>query len=181
MLANPATNLPLGIVRESLIAALVLNELEHAPTQQLGVPLPHSLTGDHRLRMLCCAHPLNAPRSANGRVTWAPANAPSPGCFAASWAPVSSNGANRSCWQGPSRCWPAVPRSVRSRQPAVMPATALSRPCSSKPWDSRQVPSGAEAGCCAHSADTAKRRCPSAVHHLQASPTCSQRGRAPGW
>ncbi len=41
--------------REFLLAGLILNELQQAPTQQLGVPLPHSLTGDHRLRMLCNA------------------------------------------------------------------------------------------------------------------------------
>ncbi len=44
-----------ALAREALIAALVLSELEHAPTQPLGIPLPHPQTGDHRLRMLCDA------------------------------------------------------------------------------------------------------------------------------
>lgn len=44
-----------ALAREALIAALVLSELETAPTQPLGVPLPHPQTGDNRLRMLCDA------------------------------------------------------------------------------------------------------------------------------
>lgn len=44
-----------ALAREAQIAALVLTELEQAPTQTLGVPLPHPQTGDNRLRMLCDA------------------------------------------------------------------------------------------------------------------------------
>ncbi len=56
--------------RESLIAALVLSELAHAPTQQLGVPLPHPQTGDNRLRMLCDAV-MQAPARCATLAEWA--------------------------------------------------------------------------------------------------------------
>ncbi len=39
--------------RESRLSALVLDEITHAPTQALGVPLPHPQRGDKRLRSLC--------------------------------------------------------------------------------------------------------------------------------
>ncbi len=56
--------------RESLIAALVLSELAQAPTQQLGVPLPHPQTGDNRLRMLCDAV-MQAPARCATLADWA--------------------------------------------------------------------------------------------------------------
>jgi AraC-like DNA-binding protein/quercetin dioxygenase-like cupin family protein len=56
--------------RESLIAALVLSELAHAPTQQLGVPLPHPQTGDNRLRVLCDAV-MQAPARCATLAEWA--------------------------------------------------------------------------------------------------------------
>ena len=50
-------DLPPGISlsapREALLTSLVLDELTHADTQALGVPLPHPQTGDKRLRALC--------------------------------------------------------------------------------------------------------------------------------
>jgi AraC-like DNA-binding protein/quercetin dioxygenase-like cupin family protein len=39
--------------REQLLMALVLDELQRADTQALGVPLPHARNGDKRLRALC--------------------------------------------------------------------------------------------------------------------------------
>lgn len=39
--------------REERLTGLVLDELAQADTQALGVPLPHSQTGDKRLRALC--------------------------------------------------------------------------------------------------------------------------------
>jgi AraC-like DNA-binding protein len=56
--------------REALIAALVLSELAQAPTQQLGVPLPHPQTGDNRLRVLCEAV-LQAPARCATLAEWA--------------------------------------------------------------------------------------------------------------
>ncbi|UUZ75676.1 AraC family ligand binding domain-containing protein [Polaromonas sp. P1(28)-13] len=78
----------LNAAREQLLCALVLDEITHADTQALGVPLPHPQTGDKRLRALCeacCAPRRSAPRWPNGPPTWAPANAPWRGCFAMSW------------------------------------------------------------------------------------------------
>ncbi|MES2940273.1 MAG: helix-turn-helix transcriptional regulator [Pseudomonadota bacterium] len=46
---------PLVPQREALLARLVLDELAHADTQALGVPLPPSQGGDKRLRALCDA------------------------------------------------------------------------------------------------------------------------------
>ncbi len=59
-----------ALARESLIAALVLSELQLAPTQQLGVPLPHPQTGDNRLRMLCDAV-MRAPARSATLAEWA--------------------------------------------------------------------------------------------------------------
>jgi len=56
--------------RESLLAALVLDELARAPMQQLGVPLPDPQTGDNRLRMLCDAV-MRAPGERNTLGEWA--------------------------------------------------------------------------------------------------------------
>ncbi|MFM9900736.1 MAG: AraC family transcriptional regulator [Polaromonas sp.] len=39
--------------REQLLSALVLDEITHASTVALGVPLPHPHSGDKRLRALC--------------------------------------------------------------------------------------------------------------------------------
>ncbi len=39
--------------REALLTAVLLDELHHADTQSLGVPLPPADTGDKRLRALC--------------------------------------------------------------------------------------------------------------------------------
>ncbi len=69
-LADPATDQAQAAVRESRIAALVLDELENAPMQQLGVPLPHPQTGDNRLRMLCDAV-LRAPAERSTLAQWA--------------------------------------------------------------------------------------------------------------
>lgn len=44
---------PLPRPREEMLTGLVLDELTHADTQALGVPLPHAQTGDKRLRALC--------------------------------------------------------------------------------------------------------------------------------
>jgi AraC-like DNA-binding protein len=44
---------PLSAPREQLLSGLVLDELAHADTQALGVPMPHPQTGDKRLRVLC--------------------------------------------------------------------------------------------------------------------------------
>lgn len=70
MLADASVNKTRAMARETLLAALVLDELQRAPTQQLGVPLPHSLTGDHRLRMLCDAV-LRAPAECATLGEWA--------------------------------------------------------------------------------------------------------------
>jgi hypothetical protein len=36
-----------------MLTTLVLDEITHADTQALGVPLPHPHSGDKRLRALC--------------------------------------------------------------------------------------------------------------------------------
>ena len=41
--------------RDDALMALVLDEMTHADTQALGVPMPHPLRGDKRLRALCDA------------------------------------------------------------------------------------------------------------------------------
>lgn len=69
-IADPSADLPQAMARESLIAALVLDELKGSPMQQLGVPLPHPLTGDNRLRMLCDAV-LRAPARRSTLDEWA--------------------------------------------------------------------------------------------------------------
>ena len=53
--------------REQWLANLTLDEITHANTQALGVPLPHPLTGDKRLRALCEA----VMRAPSGRATLA--------------------------------------------------------------------------------------------------------------
>ena len=61
---------PLSAAREQLLCALVLDEITHADTQALGVPLPHPQTGDKRLRALCQAV-LRAPSDRATLAEWA--------------------------------------------------------------------------------------------------------------
>ncbi|ABE44740.1 transcriptional regulator, AraC family [Polaromonas sp. JS666] len=61
---------PLTAAREQLLSALVLDEITHADTQALGVPLPHPQTGDKRLRALCTAV-LGAPSERATLAEWA--------------------------------------------------------------------------------------------------------------
>ena len=61
---------PLSPAREQLLCALVLDEITHADTQALGVPLPHPQTGDKRLRALCEAV-LRAPSDRATLAEWA--------------------------------------------------------------------------------------------------------------
>ena len=56
--------------REQLLMALVLDEITHADTQSLGVPLPHPHRGDKRLRALCEAV-LRAPSERAPLAAWA--------------------------------------------------------------------------------------------------------------
>ena len=56
--------------REQLLMALVLDEITHADTQSLGVPLPHPHSGDKRLRALCEAV-LRAPSERATLAEWA--------------------------------------------------------------------------------------------------------------
>ena len=60
----------LNAAREQLLCALVLDEITHADTQALGVPLPHPHTGDKRLRALCEAV-LRAPSERATLAEWA--------------------------------------------------------------------------------------------------------------
>ncbi len=46
-------NRALAPQREAALAQLVMDEITHAATQPLGVPMPHPLNGDKRLRALC--------------------------------------------------------------------------------------------------------------------------------
>ena len=66
--ASPAR--PLSPTREQLLSGLVLDELTHADTQALGVPMPHPQTGDKRLRALCEAV-LRAPSERATLAEWA--------------------------------------------------------------------------------------------------------------
>jgi AraC-like DNA-binding protein len=61
-----------GAERERWLSALVLDEITHADTQALGVPLPHPQTGDKRLRALCQAV-LRAPGERATLAEWAAA------------------------------------------------------------------------------------------------------------
>jgi AraC-like DNA-binding protein len=56
--------------RETLLNGLVLDELQRAATQDLGVPLPPARTGDKRLRALCDAV-LRAPAQRATLAQWA--------------------------------------------------------------------------------------------------------------
>ncbi len=64
------TGRPLTAAREQLLSSLVLDEITHADTQALGVPLPHPQTGDKRLRALCTAV-LGAPSERATLAEWA--------------------------------------------------------------------------------------------------------------
>ncbi len=61
---------PLPAAREQWLTQLVLDEITHADTQALGVPLPHAQTGDKRLRALCQAV-LQAPARRATLAGWA--------------------------------------------------------------------------------------------------------------
>lgn len=50
---EPLSQVHVGSERERWLSQLVLDELTHADTQSLGVPLPHPQQGDKRLRALC--------------------------------------------------------------------------------------------------------------------------------
>lgn len=56
--------------RQKAMATLVLAEMEHAPTQPLGIPMPDPERGDRRLRALCEAV-LNAPAQHATLAGWA--------------------------------------------------------------------------------------------------------------
>ena len=59
-----------GTPREQALTTLVLDEITHADTEALGVPLPHPVTGDKRLRTLCEAV-LRAPGARATLAEWA--------------------------------------------------------------------------------------------------------------
>jgi AraC-like DNA-binding protein len=61
---------PAGRLREDRLAALVLDEIAHAATQALGIPLPPAHGGDKRLRALCEAV-LRAPAQRATLAEWA--------------------------------------------------------------------------------------------------------------
>jgi AraC-like DNA-binding protein len=42
-----------GAAREAMLSGLLVDEITHADTQPLGVPMPHAQHGDKRLRALC--------------------------------------------------------------------------------------------------------------------------------
>ena len=60
----------LGTRREALLSELLIDEITHADTQPLGVPLPHAEHGDKRLRALCEAV-LRAPAQRATLAQWA--------------------------------------------------------------------------------------------------------------
>lgn len=59
-----------GTPREQTLTTLVLDEITRADTDALGVPLPHPVTGDKRLRALC-ASVLRAPGARATLAEWA--------------------------------------------------------------------------------------------------------------
>jgi len=61
---------PVARAREAALAQLVLDEITHAATQPLGVPMPHPQDGDKRLRALCEAV-LRAPAERATLAGWA--------------------------------------------------------------------------------------------------------------
>ncbi len=66
--APPAS--PLPRVRQAMLTGLVLDEMTHADTESLGVPLPHAQSGDKRLRALCEAV-LRSPSERATLAAWA--------------------------------------------------------------------------------------------------------------
>ncbi|MES2954298.1 MAG: helix-turn-helix transcriptional regulator [Pseudomonadota bacterium] len=60
----------LSAEREALLSSLLIDEITHADTQPLGVPLPHAEHGDKRLRALCEAV-LRAPAERATLAEWA--------------------------------------------------------------------------------------------------------------
>ena len=60
----------LAAEREHWLCSLTLDEITHADTQALGVPLPHPQSGDKRLRALCEAV-LRAPSARATLAEWA--------------------------------------------------------------------------------------------------------------
>jgi len=80
------------------LMALTLDEIRRADIQTLGVPMPHPVHGDRRLRTLCEAvlrDPAENASCVNGWPRWAPASARWPACSARNWAPATSSGAPR--------------------------------------------------------------------------------------
>jgi AraC-like DNA-binding protein/quercetin dioxygenase-like cupin family protein len=73
-LGRPGGKAPAGhppnAAREALLSALLIDEITHADTQPLGVPLPHAQQGDKRLRALCEAV-LRAPCERATLAEWA--------------------------------------------------------------------------------------------------------------
>jgi AraC-like DNA-binding protein/quercetin dioxygenase-like cupin family protein len=67
---DAAADQPISAAREAWLSALVLDEIAHAATQALGVPLPHPQTGDKRLRALCQAV-MRAPSERATLAEWA--------------------------------------------------------------------------------------------------------------
>ena len=67
---DAAAEQPISAARETWLSALVLDEIAHAATQALGVPLPHPHTGDKRLRALCQAV-MRAPSERATLAEWA--------------------------------------------------------------------------------------------------------------
>ena len=67
---DTAPGRPCSPAREQLLMALALDEITHADTQSLGVPLPHPHSGDKRLRALCEAV-LRAPSERATLAEWA--------------------------------------------------------------------------------------------------------------
>ena len=61
---------PLTSAREQLLISLALDEITHADTQALGVPMPHPQSGDKRLRVLCEAV-MRAPAKRATLAEWA--------------------------------------------------------------------------------------------------------------
>ena len=57
-------------LREQSLSTLVLDEVHHADTQSLGVPLPDPISGDKRLRALCEAV-MRAPAARSTLAQWA--------------------------------------------------------------------------------------------------------------
>lgn len=61
---------PVPPPREAALTQLVMDEITHADTQPLGVPMPHPQNGDKRLRTLCEAV-LRAPSQRATLAAWA--------------------------------------------------------------------------------------------------------------